>query len=150
MPVVARIKPQDDAVAAFREALRLKPDDAISRAELGLCLCNQDKLDESAHRGVELYVSNCLVCHGEEQHAHGLRYDHLVIAVGSVASFLNLPGVQQHALTMKSISDAMMTASRTVNPTADAAARRSASNARSKLCTIWPTRISAVALRGSR
>ncbi len=31
----------------------------------------QDKLDESAHRGVELYVSNCLVCHGEDGLATG-------------------------------------------------------------------------------
>jgi len=65
-------------------------------------------------RGIDLEKNTVLVCHGEEQHAHGLRYDHLVIAVGSVASFLNLPGVQQHALTMKSISDAMMVRSRLI------------------------------------
>jgi cytochrome c oxidase subunit 2 len=31
----------------------------------------QDKLEESAHRGVEQYVSNCLVCHGEDGLATG-------------------------------------------------------------------------------
>ena len=31
----------------------------------------QDKLEESAHRGIEVYVSNCLVCHGEDGLATG-------------------------------------------------------------------------------
>jgi cytochrome c oxidase subunit II len=31
----------------------------------------EDKLEESAHRGVEVYVSNCLVCHGEDGKATG-------------------------------------------------------------------------------
>jgi mono/diheme cytochrome c family protein len=31
----------------------------------------EDKLEESAHRGVEHYVSNCLVCHGEDGLATG-------------------------------------------------------------------------------
>lgn len=31
----------------------------------------EDKLDESAHRGVEIYVANCLVCHGEDGMATG-------------------------------------------------------------------------------
>ncbi|MGH9174434.1 MAG: c-type cytochrome [Vicinamibacterales bacterium] len=31
----------------------------------------EDKLQESAHRGIELYVQNCLVCHGENGLAEG-------------------------------------------------------------------------------
>ncbi len=31
----------------------------------------EDKLEESAHRGVETYVANCLVCHGEDGLAAG-------------------------------------------------------------------------------
>lgn len=35
-----------------------------------------------------------------------IPYDHLVIAVGSVPSFLDLPGVAEHAFTMKDLADA--------------------------------------------
>lgn len=33
-------------------------------------------------------------------------YDHLILALGSVSSFFGLPGVEEHALTMKSLADA--------------------------------------------
>ncbi len=35
-----------------------------------------------------------------------IPYDHLVIAVGSVPSFLDLPGVEEHSFTMKDLPDA--------------------------------------------
>lgn len=35
-----------------------------------------------------------------------IPYDHLVIAVGSVPSFLDLPGVEENAFTMKDLADA--------------------------------------------
>jgi len=65
-------------------------------------------------RSIDLEKKKVLVCHGGEQHAHDLQYDHLVIVLGSVADFLNLPGVQQRALTMKSLSDAIRVRSRLI------------------------------------
>jgi NADH dehydrogenase len=37
-----------------------------------------------------------------------LSYDHLLIALGSETSFFNLPGVEESALTMKSLGDAVI------------------------------------------
>jgi NADH dehydrogenase len=37
-----------------------------------------------------------------------IPYDHLVLAVGSVPQFLGLPGVAEHALTLKDLNDATM------------------------------------------
>ena len=48
-----------------------------------------------------------IVSHGAEHHSHELEYDHLVIALGSITNFFNLPGLQERALTMKSLGDAI-------------------------------------------
>jgi NADH dehydrogenase len=45
--------------------------------------------------------------HGDDNHGHELSYDYLVLALGSVTNFYNLPGLAEHALTMKSLSDAV-------------------------------------------
>ena len=46
------------------------------------------------------------VSHGFDRHSHELEYDHLILALGSVTNFFNLPGVAEHALTMKSVDRA--------------------------------------------
>ena len=46
------------------------------------------------------------VSHGFDHHHHELPYDHLVIGLGSITNFFNLPGLEQRALTMKSLGDA--------------------------------------------
>jgi NADH dehydrogenase len=48
-----------------------------------------------------------MVAHGFQRHTHELAYDHLAIGLGSVTNFYNLPGLQEHALTMKSLGDAV-------------------------------------------
>ena len=45
--------------------------------------------------------------HGHEGHCHSLPYDHLVLALGSITNFFNLPGLADPALTMKSLDDAI-------------------------------------------
>lgn len=48
-----------------------------------------------------------VVSHGFDHHPHELVYDHLVLALGAVTNFYNLPGLEAHALTMRSLGDAM-------------------------------------------
>jgi NADH dehydrogenase len=47
------------------------------------------------------------VRHGTEAHEHQLPFDHLVIALGSITNFYGLPGLERHALTMKTLGDAI-------------------------------------------
>src|SRR4051794_14336796 len=65
-------------------------------------------------KAIDLKRQKVTACHGEGQHLHELSYDQLVIAVGSVSNFLNLPGVAQRALTMKSLNDAVALRSRLI------------------------------------
>ena len=47
------------------------------------------------------------VRHGLDAHVHRLPYDHLVVALGAVTNFYGLPGLEQRALTMKTLGDAI-------------------------------------------
>lgn len=47
------------------------------------------------------------VSHGFDHHRHDLHYDHLVIGLGSITNFFNLPGLPERALTMRSLGDAI-------------------------------------------
>ena len=47
------------------------------------------------------------VTHGFDRHVHDLPYDHLIIALGSSTNFFGLPGVQDAALTIKTLDDAI-------------------------------------------
>ena len=48
-----------------------------------------------------------IVSHGFDHHRHDIPYDHVVIGLGSITNFFNLPGLEQRALTMKSLGDAI-------------------------------------------
>lgn len=54
------------------------------------------------------------VSHGFERHCHVMSYDHLVVAMGSVTNFYGLPGLEEHALTMKTLGDAIHLRNRTI------------------------------------
>lgn len=56
---------------------------------------------------INLAAKRVTVSHGAEPHPHILNYDHLVIALGSVTNFYNLPGLAKHGLTMKTLGDAI-------------------------------------------
>lgn len=44
---------------------------------------------------------------GDKYHSHELNYTHLVIGLGAITNFFNLPGLAENALTMKSLGDAI-------------------------------------------
>jgi len=56
---------------------------------------------------IDLDARRVRVAHGFELHEHELEYDHLVIALGSMTNFYGLPGLEQRALTMKTLGDAI-------------------------------------------
>jgi len=56
---------------------------------------------------VDLDARRVRVAHGFERHEHELQYDELVIALGSMTNFYGLPGLEQRALTMKTLGDAI-------------------------------------------
>ena len=58
-------------------------------------------------KGVNLAERKVVVAHGFDHHEHTLEYDYLVLGLGSTTNFYGLPGLEERALTMKSLSDAM-------------------------------------------
>jgi len=56
---------------------------------------------------IDLETRRVLVSHGFDRHAHEIEYDHLIIALGSITNFYNLPGLETNALTMKTLGDAI-------------------------------------------
>lgn len=56
---------------------------------------------------VDLRERRVSVAHGFERHQHNIDYDQLVIALGSTTNFYGLAGLEEHALTMKSLGDAI-------------------------------------------
>jgi NADH:ubiquinone reductase (H+-translocating) len=56
---------------------------------------------------IDLEGRKVTVRHGYKPHCHDLEYDHLVLCLGSTTNFFNIPGLQERALTMKSLGDAI-------------------------------------------
>ncbi|MBL8192835.1 MAG: NAD(P)/FAD-dependent oxidoreductase, partial [Blastocatellia bacterium] len=56
---------------------------------------------------INLAAKRVTVSHGSEPHPHILNYDYLVVALGSITNFYNLPGLEKHGLTMKTLGDAI-------------------------------------------
>src|SRR5438874_7709563 len=56
---------------------------------------------------IDLGKNTVGVSHGHTHHHHDLEFDHVVLALGSITNFYNLPGLAERALTMKSLGDAI-------------------------------------------
>lgn len=56
---------------------------------------------------IDLDNRKVVVTHGATKHSHELDYDHLVLALGSTTHFYGLPGLEENALTMKTLGDAI-------------------------------------------
>lgn len=70
-------------------------------------LLRKVKFFEGDVESINLQNKCVTVSHGFDHHHHELNYDHLVIALGSITNFYNLPGLEERALTMKSLGDAI-------------------------------------------
>ena len=58
-------------------------------------------------RAIDLSAKRIQVVHGPTGHPHDIEYDYLVIALGGTTNFYGIPGMQERALTMKSLGDAI-------------------------------------------
>jgi NADH:quinone reductase (non-electrogenic) len=56
---------------------------------------------------IDLPAKRVLISRNPHNHPQQIGYDHLVLALGSVTNFYNLPGSAEFALPMKSLSDAI-------------------------------------------
>jgi NADH dehydrogenase len=84
--------------------------------------------------GIDLETRQVRVAHGETSHEHVLDYDHLVLALGARTNFFGLPGLETHALCMKSLGDAIHVRNRLIAHLEEADAECSAA-ARGPLLT---------------
>lgn len=66
-------------------------------------------------KSINLNERTVIATHADDNHDHELRYDYLVLALGSVTNFYNLPGLAENALTMKSLTDAILLRSRLIS-----------------------------------
>jgi NADH dehydrogenase len=57
---------------------------------------------------IDLARKKVSVLHGSSPHVYDLTYDHLVLAIGAVTNFYRTPGLEEHALTMKTLGDAIL------------------------------------------
>src|SRR3974390_841792 len=69
---------------------------------------------EGQVREIDLEGRRVVVGHGIDEHTHDLKFDHWVLPLGSVTQFFDLPGVEENALTMKSLSDAVQLRNRLI------------------------------------
>jgi NADH dehydrogenase len=65
-------------------------------------------------REIDLERSVVRLVHGDDGHDHEVAFDHLLCALGSVTNFHGVPGLERHALTMKSLGDAIAVRNRVI------------------------------------
>ena len=70
-------------------------------------LLRRVKFVQGEVEAIDLEARRVTVSHGGDAHGHELDYDHLVIGLGAITNFYDLPGVEARALTMKSLGDAI-------------------------------------------
>ena len=56
---------------------------------------------------IDLGAKKVTLRHGSDDHTHEVEYDTLVVTLGSTTNFFGLPGLEERALTMKSLGDAI-------------------------------------------
>lgn len=86
-------------------------------------------------KSIDVESRKVAVVHADDNHDHELTYDYLVLALGSITNFYGLPGLAENALTMKSLSDAILLRNRLIKNLEDADYECSEED-RSRLLTI--------------
>jgi NADH dehydrogenase len=69
---------------------------------------------EADVESIDLGERRVTLTYGAARREREMSYDHLVIALGSETNFFKLPGVEERALTMKSLGDAFLLRSHTL------------------------------------
>ncbi len=69
---------------------------------------------EGQVESIDLDAHRVLVRHGFASHTHELQFDQIVLALGSTTQYFGLPGVEENALTMKSLADAVQLRNRLI------------------------------------
>ena len=66
---------------------------------------------------IDLAGKRVVVSHGhqnDDNHSHSLKYNHLVLALGSITNFFGLPGLAEYSLAMESLPDAIQLRARII------------------------------------
>jgi NADH:ubiquinone reductase (H+-translocating) len=66
-------------------------------------------------REIDLKAKQVKVVHELSGRTFALAYDHLVLALGAVTNFYNIPGLEEHALPMKTLGDAILLRNRAID-----------------------------------
>jgi NADH:quinone reductase (non-electrogenic) len=85
---------------------------------------------------VDLGARRVIVHHAEHGHRHELAYDHLVLALGAVTDFHGVPGLEERALTMKTLGDAIALRNRLIQVLEQADFECAAADQRRELLTV--------------
>jgi NADH dehydrogenase len=64
---------------------------------------------------IDLVKKHVHIVHTATERAFDVPYDQLVLAVGAVTNFYHTPGLAEHALTMKSLGDAIVVRNRVID-----------------------------------
>jgi NADH:ubiquinone reductase (H+-translocating) len=69
---------------------------------------------EGEVQSVNLAERRVVVAHGLNRHTHSMEYDHIVFGLGCVTNFYDISGLQERAVTMKSLGDAIVLRNRLI------------------------------------
>ncbi|HXV61595.1 MAG TPA: NAD(P)/FAD-dependent oxidoreductase [Vicinamibacteria bacterium] len=84
---------------------------------------------------IDVEKRTVLVNHTDGSHGHVLEYDQLVLGLGSVTNFFELPGLEERAFTMRTLGDALALRNRLI-ANLEAADFECASGVRDPLLTV--------------
>jgi NADH dehydrogenase len=82
---------------------------------------------------IDLTKRRVTVCHGFDRHTHELAYDQIVLALGSVTNFYDIPNLAETAVTMKTLGDAVGLRNRLIENLEEAATECAADDRQSLL-----------------